>query len=110
MSISSLNPPYTLELVTYDLNDNADAADFLELNRHVGKTFTSSQPGFLHREIGRNEEGSWLIAVFWKSAEDAKNSIANINSIPDMQTFDQVKLYMSMINRDTLRREIFEIV
>ena len=105
MSVSDLTAPYALELVTYQLNEGADADAFLALNREVGETFTAIQPGFLHREIGKNEDGSWLIAVFWKTAEDARNSIANIDSIPDV-----VKNYMSMINRDTLTREIFDIV
>ena len=100
-----LSAPYTLELVTYNLNDDADAETFLALNREVGKTFTSIQPGFLHREIGKNDDGTWLIAVFWNTAEDAKNSIANIDSIPNV-----VKSYMAMINRETLKRDIFEIV
>ena len=105
MSGLPLSTPYTLELVTYDLNKNADGGAFLALNREVGETFTNTQPGFLHREIGKNDDGAWLIAVFWKTAEDARNSIANIDSIPDV-----VKSYMSMINRETLKREIFDIV
>lgn len=105
MTGPSIITPYTLELVTYNLNDDADAETFLALNREVGETFTSIQPGFLHREIGKNADGTWLIAVFWKTAEDARNSIANIDSIPDV-----VKSYMSMINRDTLKRDIFDIV
>ncbi len=105
MSQTPISAPYTLELVTYHLNDGADADAFLMLNREVGETFTSAQPGFLQREIGQNDEGAWLIAVFWKTAENAKNSIANIDSVPDV-----VKSYMSMINRNTLKREIFDIV
>ena len=105
MSGSPLSAPYTLELVTYCLNDDADLDAFLALNREVGETFTSIQPGFLHREIGKKDDGAWLIAVFWKTAEDARNSIANIDSIPDV-----VNSYMSMINRDTLKRDIFDIV
>ena len=37
MPAPSLSAPYTLELVTYDLNDDADAETFLALNREVGK-------------------------------------------------------------------------
>ena len=77
----------------------------LKILRKVGETFTSIQPGFLHREIGKNDDGTWLIAVFWNTSEDARNSIANIDSIPDV-----VKSYMAMINRETLKRDIFEIV
>ena len=38
MPAPSLSAPYTLELVTYNLNDDADAETFLALNREVGKT------------------------------------------------------------------------
>ena len=102
MPAPSLSAPYTLELVTYNLNDDADAETFLALNREVGETFTSNQPGFLNREIGKNDDGTWLIAVFWNTSEDARNSI---DSIPDV-----VKSYMAMINRETLKRDIFDIV
>ncbi len=71
----------------------------------MGDEFTSAQPGFIHREIGRSDDGTWLIAVTWQTADDARNSIGNIDTIPDM-----VKTYMSMINRDTLTRSIFDIV
>lgn len=105
MSAADLTPPYALELVNYRLNDGADPEAFLAINRRVGQEFTSTQPGFLHREIGQSDDGTWLIAVFWKTAEDASNSIGNIDTIPDT-----VKTYMSMIDRDTLTRSIFDIV
>jgi len=105
MSATGLTPPYALELVNYRLNDGADPAQYLELSRAVGKQFTSAQPGFLHREIGQSDDGTWLIAVYWKTADDARNSIGNIDTIPDT-----VKTYMSMIDRDTLTRSIFDIV
>ena len=73
-----------MELVTYHLNDDADARAFLALNRDVGATFTGTQPGFVHREIGKNEEGEWIIAISWETAEDARNSIANIDNIPEV--------------------------
>lgn len=105
MPPADLKPPYALELVNYKLNDGVDADAFLAINRQVGAEFTSAQPGFLHRDIGRGDDGTWLIAVCWKTADDARNSIGNIDTIPDT-----VKTYMSMIDRATLTRAIFEIV
>ncbi len=103
--MADLTPPYAIELVNYRLNDDADPAAFLAINRTVGEEFTSAQPGFLKREIGKSDDGTWLIAVYWQTAEDARNSIGNIDTIPDT-----VKTYMSMINRETLSRAIFDIV
>lgn len=105
MPVTGLNPPYALELVNYQLNDGVDQESFIAINRQVGSEFTSIQPGFLHREIGKDENGKWLIAVFWKTSQDARNSIANIDDIPDT-----VKQYMSMIDRKTIVRSIFDIV
>jgi hypothetical protein len=103
--MSDLTPPYAIELVNYRLNDGADPDEFLAINRVVGAEFTSAQPGFIKREIGRSDDGTWLIAVTWQTADDARNSIGNIDTIPDT-----VKTYMGMINRDTLTRSIFDIV
>ena len=105
MSFSNIQIPYSLELVNYHLNDGVDHDQFLELNRMVGEEFTSIQPGFLHRQIGVKEDGTWLIAVFWETEDDARNSISNIDNIPDV-----VQQYMSMIDRDTLVRSIYTVV
>ncbi len=105
MPAPNLTPPYAIELVNYRLVEGTDIDAFLAICRQVGEEFTAAQPGFLHREIGRNDDGTWLIAATWKSADDARNSISNIDTIPDM-----VKTYMSMIDRDTLTRSIFDIV
>lgn len=46
-----------------------------------------------------------MIAVAWQTADNARNSISSIDTVPDV-----VKTYMSMINRDTLKRWIFDIL
>ncbi len=104
MATTDLTPPYTVEIVNYRLIEGADAEQFLEINRIVGAEFTSAQPGFLLREIGRDDDGTWLITVHWETSEHARASIGNIDKIPP-----SVKTYMSMIDRATLTRSIFEV-
>jgi hypothetical protein len=105
MTIADVKAPYCLELVHYKTIGDTDPTSFIAINRKVGEEFTSRQQGFLHREIGHKDDGTWLIAVFWKTSEDAKNSIANIDNIPDT-----VKKYMSMIDLSTISRVLYEIV
>ena len=83
MLVSNIERPYVVELVTYHLNEDADEGGFLSINRQVGEHFTQIQTGFLLSEICRKENGSWLIAVFWKTAEDARNFISNIDQVPE---------------------------
>jgi len=105
MPLNNFLPPYVLELVNYQLKDEVDENTFIDINKKVGEEFTSNQSGFLYREIGRNEDNTWLVAVFWKTKQDALNSINNIDEIPNM-----VKTYMSMINRETIKRSIYNII
>lgn len=105
MSMSDLTPPYAIEIVNYQINDDVDAEAFEAICRTVGEEFSSQQPGFIRREFGRSDEGIWLIAVAWQTADNARNSISSIDTVPDV-----VKTYMSMINRDTLKRWIFDIL
>ena len=76
----------------------------MDINRIVGNEFTSAQPGFIRREIGQADDGTWLIAVYWESSEHARASIGNIDKVPP-----SVATYMSMIDRTTLTRSIFEV-
>lgn len=104
MPKQGLTPPYAVEVVYYKLNDDVDPDEFLALSRQVETDFTSLQPGFLDRDIGISDDGTWMSLVYWKSQEDARNSIANIETIPET-----VQKYMTMINRDTLTRANFTI-
>jgi hypothetical protein len=104
MATTELTTPYAIEIVNYQLVEGADEDRFLEINRAVGAEFTSAQPGFLRREIGRAEDGTWLIAVYWETPEHARNSIGNIEKIPP-----SVETYMASIDRATLTRSIFEM-
>ncbi len=104
MASTELTPPYAIEIVNYRLVEGADRDRFLEINHAVGAEFTGAQPGFLSREIGRADDGTWLIAVYWESSEHARNSIGNIEKIPP-----SVETYMASIDRATLTRSIFEV-
>lgn len=100
-----MTPPYAIEIVNYRLVESADPDRSLDINRVVGAEFTSAQHGFLRREIGRSDDGTWLIAVYWKTSVHARASIGNIDKIPP-----SVRSYMAEIVRATLTRSIFEVV
>ena len=104
MATTTLTPPYAIEIVNYRLVKGADPDWFLDINRVVGAEFIGAQPGFLRREIGRGDDGTWLIAVYWETSEDARASIGNIDKIPP-----SVQTYMATIDRATLTRSSFEV-
>ena len=99
-----MTPPHAIEIVNHRLVEGADPDRFLDINRVVGAEFTSAQPGFVRREIGGSDDGTWLIAVYWESSEHARASIGHIDRIPP-----SVEICMGMIDRATLTRSIFEV-
>lgn len=105
MPAPDLTPLYALEVVQYRLVDGTDVDAFLGLNREVGEEFYRPQPGYIHREIGRSDEGIWLISCTWETVEHARASIALTGNIPD-----KVKTYRSMIDQGSVSRIVFEIV
>ncbi len=98
-------PAYDIEVVHSRLNEGVDPKSFLETSRIVGREFSAAQPGFLKREIGSNDDGTSLILVWWKTADDARNSISRIETVPDI-----VQTYMSGIDRATITRSLFEVL
>ncbi len=67
----------TIEMVTYQLNENADHNLVNEFQEQVNK-FCLEQPGFLYRSISKNED-IWHDIVYWQdkvSADDASQAFA----------------------------------
>ena len=58
-----MTPPHAIEIVNHRLVEGADPDRFLDINRVVGAEFTSAQPGFVRREIGGSDDGTWLTWV-----------------------------------------------
>lgn len=69
-------PPSVLEVTTFRLKTTANSLTFNALDAKVESTFTNKQPGFIKRQSSVNEQGDYVVLVYWKSVEDSKASMA----------------------------------
>ncbi len=93
---------HVIETVTFELNREVDAEDFLRA-AHDMKTFLDECPGFVSRRLAQAEDGSWLEHIEWRDMTSAKAAAAAIGTREDLRPFlsairgDSVKLSHSTI-------------
>ncbi len=92
-----------LEVTSYNLKTTASELEFNTLDAEIEKTFTSKQPGYIRRQSGVDEQGKYVVLVYWKSLTDAKASM-------DKFMNDQsVAGYAIMIEGSTMKMSGFNI-
>jgi len=69
---------HVAEIVTFKLADGVSAEDFVALSQ-ARKGFVRAQPGFLHRQLSRGEDGRWTDYVIWKDMETAQRVAAEFH-------------------------------
>lgn len=97
LSMSSCNTAQSvLEVTTFKIKTTANALTFNEHDAAVENNFTIHQPGFLHRQSGINDNGEYVVLVYWESLENAEASMKKFMSD------ESVTEFASMIDASTM--------
>lgn len=64
-----------LEVTTFRLKSTVNPIEFNKLDAEVEENYTSKQPGFIKRQSGVNDEGEYVVLVYWNTMEDAAASM-----------------------------------
>lgn len=86
-----------MEVTTFSIKPDARPAVFAQLDAQVESNFTSQQPGFIERQSGVDDQGNYVVVVFWKSLADADasmNKFMGASSVGD---------YAEMIDASTMK-------
>lgn len=60
-----------VQIETFRLADGVDEERFLVADRAFQTEFIPNLRGFLRRTTARGDDGEWLVATLWQSADDA---------------------------------------
>lgn len=71
----SMNSKTIMEVTTFNIKPGIAAAEFNSRDSQIESDFTSKQPGFIKRQSGVNENGAYVVIVFWENASDADASM-----------------------------------
>ena len=87
----------TLEIVTFRLKPGTEAG--FVANNGIMTDWVARQPGFLSRQLGRREDGTWVDIVRWQSMEQARAAadriMAEIGGSDAVQAIDLASVDMS---------------
>ena len=87
----------TLEIVTFRLKPGTEAG--FVANNGIMTDWLARQPGFLSRQLGRREDGTWVDIVRWQSMEQARAAadriMAEIGGSDAVQAIDLASVDMS---------------
>ncbi|MEO1644748.1 MAG: hypothetical protein AAFR67_06150, partial [Chloroflexota bacterium] len=92
-----------VEVITMNLQDDADVEAFLVANQVIADGYVSQQPGFIARQTGVTSDGDWTIVVHWASSADAEASIAGFGEATGIEEFS------SFVNFETLINIVYEV-
>ncbi|WP_236973405.1 nuclear transport factor 2 family protein [Maribacter sp. 6B07] len=108
MAIASCNSPEkkvetVLEVTSFNIKTTVSELEFNKLDAEVEETFTSKQPGFIRRQSGVDEQGRYVVLVYWKSVADAEASMNKFMSD------ESVASYAGMIDDSSMKMSRFTI-
>ena len=93
-----------IELAKFKLRAGVSDEAFLLAENNIRSGRINQQPGYLGREIGRGENGEWLIVIRWETAEQAVAWTPVFMQDPHGQAF------ASLLDFASMRQEHFGLV
>lgn len=90
-----------LEVVLFRIKDGITDAAFLKEST-VAELWLEQQPGFISREVLKNQDNQWLDTIRWASLELAKQSV------PAMLNAETCKAFLSMMDETSVQMWHFE--
>lgn len=86
-----------MEVTTFNITSDTDPLAFAKRDAEVENDFTSKQAGFIKRQSGVDDQGNYVVVVYWESLEDADASMNKFMS--DASVAD----YAKMIDGPTMK-------
>ncbi|GAA3794887.1 antibiotic biosynthesis monooxygenase family protein [Streptomyces phyllanthi] len=77
----------TVETVRFHLEPGVDAEEFVRLDAKVEQDYMAKRPGFVSREVTRNDDGEYLVIVHWATPGDADATMQGFFGAPETQDF-----------------------
>jgi len=90
-----------IEVVIMKVKSGISDNEFLQAAKSVDET-VSKLPGFISRDLAKDENGNWIDIVHWSDMESAKNAA---EAIMQSQTCG---IFFGMINEQSMKMYHFE--
>lgn len=75
------------EVVPLTIRDGVSVEEFAALDHAVEREHVALQPGFISRQSGAGQHGTWRVVVQWTSVADAEASMASFSNASAASAF-----------------------
>ena len=98
--------PHAVEVATFKLKPGATDDQLMELEARIRKGAISKQPGYISRELGKEEaSGVWLMVMRFDTRKNMDAWLSNLKTVPEMKEMAglldmssmQMALYQSLL-------------
>lgn len=79
-----------MEVTTFKINTTTNKSTFNKRDSQIENDFTSKQPGFIKRQSGVDENGNYVVIVYWESVENADASMNKFMGDPSVADYAQM--------------------
>ena len=98
-----MQPNHCVEVATFKLNPGAIDGQLLELEARIRKGAISKQPGYISRELGKDEaSGVWLMVMRFDTRKNMDAWLANLKTVPEM------KEMVSLLDMSTMQMAFYQ--
>lgn len=101
--VAPLPPNHCVEVATFKLKPGATDGQLLELEARIRNGAVSKQPGYISRELGKDEAtGVWLMVMRFDTRRNMDAWLANLKTDPEM------KEMAGLLNMSTMQMAFFQ--
>lgn len=84
--VAPMQPNHCVEVATFKLKPGATDGQLLELEARIRKGAIAKQPGYISRELGKDEaSGVWLMVMRFDTRKNMDAWLTNLKTVPEMK-------------------------
>ncbi|HEX2689802.1 MAG TPA: ester cyclase [Kofleriaceae bacterium] len=103
--LGGAKPDHHIEVATFRLKPGVTDDQVLAVERRIRTGRITAQPGFISRELGRDESGTWLMLMRFETRAQVEAWLGEIKSVPEMRELGGLIDMDSMTMRSFSHRE-----
>lgn len=103
--LGGTTPDHSIEIATFKLKPGVTDDQLLAVERKVRAGRIAAQPGYLSRELGKDDAGTWLVVLRFQTRAQVEAWLAEVKSVPEMRELGGLIDLDSMATRSFQRRE-----
>jgi predicted ester cyclase len=103
--LGGTRPDHSIEVATFRLKQGVTEDQLLAVERRIRTGRIATQPGFLSRELGKDESGTWLMVMRFETRAQVEAWLGEVKGVPEMRELAGLLDMDSLTTRSFTRHE-----